>query len=80
MSQPQPITTTVTWFPGGAQRDSDGESVPWPWGESKQSPELLVVYWRGGGRVEVYLWREDWEDARVYCRSADLEPPKWGGE
>lgn len=42
MSQPQPITTAITWHPGGAQRDSNGEGAKWPeWANVREIPKCL---------------------------------------
>ena len=38
----QPITTHITWMPGGAQRDSNGEGAKWPeWANVREIPKCL---------------------------------------
>ncbi len=71
-----PIPTTITWHPGGAQRDSEGRSPEWPWGESLYSP-LLTVEWEYGWlghRTRIY--KVAWHKIVRYHGYADLDPPK----
>ena len=72
----QPITTHITWMPGGAQRDSNGEGVPWPWGEAKKSP-LIYAKNRAGDIGLMVLTSGMWFFVVAWCDPADLEPPKW---
>ena len=76
-----PITATITWFPGGAQRDANGERVPWPWGDRNISPREFRYEHLGPHGVLTQhcqtIWRSSWPCITGYHDPADLEPPKW---
>lgn len=87
MSQPAPITTSITWFPGGAQRDEHGEPVPWPWpGASVSKAKYLKIRRTSHADPIPYecncskMHENSWFLIEWYAEfqnPADLEPPKW---
>lgn len=72
----QPITTHITWMPGGAQRDSNGEGVPWPWGRSTFSPVIRAA-WSTSVLSRRDITKSEWPFVVAWCDPADLGPPKW---
>jgi hypothetical protein len=80
----KPITTSVTWHPGGAVLGGDGKPTPWPWGESCESPIVvasetsrLVNHRR---IVLTSIRRESWSNVVCYCDPKSFEPPTFNAK